>query len=136
MSTAELRPAYLIFTETPVASAMTPEGRDALRSPALQAVLAERIEQIERHGHDAHHDDMHDGAEIAAAAAAYLVAYRGEADDIPAHLVMTKSLELWPWAPETFRPSGEVEMLAKAGALILAELDRVIRAQALLEHAR
>lgn len=137
MTGSPVTPAMLVVTlGSPVATAATRAGIDALRSPALALILAERVEQIEKHGHDGNSDDGETSAEIARAALAYLTTYLVDAQTEDPRGAADAGLVEWPWTPESFRPFGEVEMLAKAGALILAELDRLIRAAALLEHVR
>jgi hypothetical protein len=53
-------------------------------SPFMQAVVAERFRQVEQEGYDASHDLGHSPAELASAAAAYLV----DPD---------RGSPLWPW---------------------------------------
>lgn len=83
-------------------------------------IARERRRQIVEEGWDAAHDDEHDGNELIAAAMAYLVAV-----DDPEHADSAR-VE-WPWDPESFKPSDPIVDLAKAGALIAAELDRRLR---------
>ena len=55
---------------------------------------------------------------MAEAATCYLLAQNNDADTC---------LWLWPWAPECFKPGDHKRNLVKAGALIAAELDRLLR---------
>ncbi len=114
-----------------VARAAGDAGTAVLHSPALQLVLAERLEQVEQHGYTPDHDDHHGGGEIAMGAGAYLAAYIADGvEGLEAADALSAALEQWPWRSDLFRPTGEVEMLTKATAMLLAELDRVLRLQA------
>lgn len=89
----------------------------------VQHIERERARQQVIIGVSSSHDDEHDGGEIAYAAMAYAQAAIGG----------TKTAEqFWPWEPDTFKPSmgrDRVRDLAKAGALIAAEIDRLQRAE-------
>ena len=82
-------------------------------------VIAERMRQIIGEGFDTEHDDIHDGRQIAEAAAAYGLAYAGYA---------SWAVNVWPWDSAWWKPSGDRRDLVKAGALILAEIERLDRA--------
>lgn len=89
---------------------------------AMLLVTLERGRQIFGKGYDPAHDDDHAGAELAAAAACY--AAGGE--------VSVDGRRLWPWPGEP-APSAavaELRRLAIAGALLLAEIERLLRAGA------
>jgi|GEM_PF-2506417 len=99
---------------------------------AARDVLAERERQVTAEGWTAEHDDQHDAGEMAAAASAYCLAaadalhpfshgdgnYR---DHAPVQ---------WPWAPEWWKSSTPRRDLVKAGALLLAEIERIDRGTA------
>ncbi len=106
-----------LFPDAPVPTLHMP-----LLTQAAQDVLAERQRQISAEGRTPEHDDAYTADELAKAAAAYavcsVVTDRG-------HL----ALSLWPWDHEWFKPSGSRRNLVKAGALILAELERLDRAE-------
>lgn len=93
----------------------TPE---APQTAAARDVLAERRRQVEVEGWMPAHDDMYDEAELSRAAAAYTL--QGEHDFGPP--------PQWPWKREWWKPQGERRNLVKAGALILAEIERLDRA--------
>jgi hypothetical protein len=95
-----------------------------LFDPALQAitdVLAERRRQVEVEGWTPEHDDKHSSGAMAMAAACYALAER------PPY---TYAEILWKWtgwADKWFKPKGHRRNLVKAGALILAEIERIDR---------
>ncbi|MDT8998379.1 hypothetical protein RQP53_03705 [Paucibacter sp. APW11] len=85
-------------------------------------VLAERQRQIDAEGWAPERDDAYTDDELAKAAAAYAMC---SVTTDRGHL----ALSLWPWDHEWFKPSGSRRNLIKAGALILAEIERLDRAQ-------
>ena len=90
-------------------------------------IVAERLRQIKEEGWTLEHDDELTTGELAIAAACYALAEDARArDDSPARLIR------WPWAPEWWQPAPDdrVRELEKAGALIAAEIDRLLRAKA------
>lgn len=102
---------------------------------SVRAVMHERVEQITKHDYDAEHDDEHEKKQIAGAAAAFLVSYIE--DD-----VATGFGNFWPWcptegvvgAPGKAEDKTDYELLAVAGALILAEMDRIDRIAMTTRH--
>lgn len=89
----------------------------APRVTPLDLLRIERRRQIEALNYDAAHDDAENGdGELAMAAAAYAMASHGDPD----------AALFWPggWDPEMFKPAGGMRDLVKAGALILAEIER------------
>ena len=86
---------------------------------AATDVLAERQRQIDKEGWIQGHDDEHSESELALAAACYAMASGGYAKgQVP---------PIWPWAMEWWKPSYGRRDLVKAGALILAEIERLDR---------
>jgi hypothetical protein len=89
-------------------------------------VLAERLRQVEAEGWTPEHDDRHPDGQIALAAAAY--AYGSQyPDDIRAR---GGRPAWWPWDLRWWKPTDRRRDLVKAGALILAEIERLDRAAA------
>ncbi len=88
---------------------------------AIRDVIAERYRQQSVEGWTPEHDDEHSGGEMALAASSYaLYAHRKPiAPAIPFN---------WPWEPVWFKQQGARRDLVKAGALILAEIERIDRA--------
>lgn len=69
------------------------------------------------------HDDSHDAGELAAAAVSYTLYADLPAADTPPGM--------WPWDKADWRPTGDpITQLTKAGALLAAEIDRLLRAGA------
>lgn len=89
-------------------------------SEAARDVLAERRRQIEVEGWTPEHDDAHNGGQLAAAAAAYATAGR-QLD------ALGGPGPLWPWELQWWKPRSYRDNLVKAGALILAEIERLDR---------
>lgn len=92
----------------------------------IELIKRERERQITEKGYDAPHDDEHDDQSLAKAAVCYAIPNRSAA----------QAVTFWPWAnaPVTnhniHNPRGResrINELAKAGALIAAEIDRLLR---------
>lgn len=103
-----------------------PEGERESHSAARE-VLTERIRQIMVEGYTTEQDDQYTTGQLADAASAYAAWARTW--NLP-YAQCTHTPALWPWAPETWKPQSQRQMLIKAGALILAELERLDRQQA------
>lgn len=102
--------------------------RDQLpQSPAIAALAAERRRQIETEGFSVSHDDAHADGTMALAAACYALNAAPDEDGPENRLL---GADLWPWAEDWWKPSTRRRDLVKAGALIVAELDRMDRAEA------
>ena len=89
-------------------------------SDAARDVLAERQRQISAEGWTPEHDDEHGDGSMALAASCYACASAGFDD----------AARDWPWSDDWFKPSSPRRDLIKAGALILAEIERLDRAAA------
>ena len=109
------------------------------RMGTLLDISAERQRQIEKEGFSFEHDDRHDRGELVAAALAYathaMIIAKLRADGYPPEEIAAKDAEaplpaFWPWAPEWWKPKGQRRDLERAGALILAELERLNRVEA------
>ena len=90
--------------------------------PAAVDVLKERCRQVNGEGYSTAHDDSYVGHELPAAAICYAI----QASSLPAH----RAVFSWPFAAESFKPTDRRTCLVKAGALILAEIERLDRAEA------
>lgn len=84
-----------------------------------QHITEERKEQKEVHGYDVTRDtELYKNGELLDAAYAYMIAgVEKEGDAVAA--------TYWPWSPKSFKPKDRVKNLAKAGAFIAAEIDRL-----------
>ncbi len=98
----------------------------------VERIGAERLRQLGAEGWTPEHDERHANGELAAAAACYAIP--------PGHLLEGGPAggeasarwvpELWPFAAEAWKPTpgNRIRELVKAGALIAAEIDRLLRA--------
>lgn len=102
----------------------------------IDEIAAERERQVTKEGWDASHDDDHHRGEIALAAAAYAVVSvfdarerRAHADAVYGAMRGFKSIvaQLWPWEAQWFKPKDRRRDLVRAGALIVAEIERLDR---------
>lgn len=98
------------------------------RTQAAKDVLAERQRQIEREGWTPEHDDEHDDFELSAASASYAWAAGCNAEPYPIEHYRDAPPKMWPWDDADWKPGDVRRMLVKAGALILAEIERLDRA--------
>lgn len=114
---------------------------DDVKNGAMM-IAAERERQVTAEGYTPEHDDAHRLGEIAAAAACYaapeaIYTLRQEVLDRGRAY---KFRDAWPWSPSSdkrfLRREGDTQHasrirdLAKAGALIAAEIDRLLRLEA------
>ncbi|HCG0782522.1 TPA: hypothetical protein NJJ76_006792 [Pseudomonas aeruginosa] len=81
-------------------------------------VQAERRRQITAEGWTPEHDDLYCAAELPRAAAAYIL--NGANDEAPA---------IWPFSAKWWKPRDARSNYVRAGALILAEIERLDRAR-------
>lgn len=92
---------------------------------AILDIELERARQQLVEGWTCEHDDAHDGGEMAIAAACYAAHHDGD-EDTPRWSL----LRWWPWDAKWFKPTDRRRDLVKAGALIVAEIERLDRAAA------
>lgn len=111
-------------------NAAPPPQPVTVQDAAVSDVLAERTRQISAEGWTPEHDDAHEAGELARAAACY--AMQAALDNIgtPGLADATRHMvrEMWPWSREWWKPADHRRDLVKAGALILAEIQRLDRA--------
>ena len=109
-------------------------------------VARERQRQIEVEGWTAEHDDRHPPGELILAAVAYALIDSEDVITMPLtqappprpadepidddYQVSDLALLLWPWEKEWWKPKDTRRNLVIAAALILAEIDRLDRADA------
>lgn len=95
-------------------------------------IMSERLRQINVEGYTytPEHDDAYGGGELAGAAVCYArhVSTRGWIyAENPAAYQDEGVPDDWPWAEEWWKPASPYRDLEKAGALILAEMERINR---------
>lgn len=91
-----------------------------MTTDAARDVFAERERQKSVEGWTPEHDDEHDDGQLASAAACYALSATAYEEG---------SFErFWPWASTWWKPKNRRRDLVKAGALILAEIERLDRA--------
>lgn len=89
----------------------------AALSAGVMGIARERLRQITAEGYTAAHDDDHPG-EMALAGSAY-------AENAVAPCKFRP--DQWPWEPNAWKPGEPEGDLEKAGALVAAEIDSIIR---------
>lgn len=98
---------------------------------AIELIKAERERQVSVEDYTPQHDDAHKLGQMAGAAAIYALHACGfrnphamEAIRPPA----THKVRIWPWSDGYWKPSDDpIRDLTKAGALIVAEIERLQR---------
>lgn len=98
----------------------------------IEMITAERRRQIDKEKWTAEHDDDHDFGELAEAAAIYALPKDSrfiEFHYIGMDFTVDLAKRLWPWDEDSYKPTpkNRIKELAKAGALIAAEIDRLKR---------
>jgi hypothetical protein len=94
----------------------------------IDLIKQERGRQISIEGYRDVHDDMHVSGELVRAAEAYCHAIEWVDDQIVARTLRPSFP--WPWEKKWWKPSTDnIKNLTKAGALIAAEIDRLLRLQ-------
>lgn len=99
-------------------------------SNAARDVLAERRRQVEVEERSAESDDRYRYGELARAAAAYALIGSSDGRVIGDELEPSLTTRVWPWAQSWWKPKSRRRNLERAGALILAEIERLDRATA------
>lgn len=100
----------------------------AISSRPFEDVLKERVRQIAQEGWTAEHDDGHGEGSLSAAASAYaLHAYETLS---PNRIAKSYPPGMWPFDGEWWKPKNPRRDLVRAAALILAEIERLDRAEA------
>lgn len=104
---------------------------------ALDDIAAERCRQREQEGWSVEHDDTHVGGQLAKAAACYAW-FAGLEDPLREIFVENRQCanhrpvilkRLWPWSMDWWKPRDRRRDLVRAGALIVAEIERLDRLQ-------
>jgi hypothetical protein len=90
-------------------------------TPAIRDVVAERERQKSVEGWTPEHDDAHPDGDLAQAAACYA------APRFHSNTELKVGPIGWPWSWEWWKPKDRRRDLVRAGALILAEIERLDR---------
>lgn len=104
-------------------------GGAVVSAQAERDVIAERRRQVEVEGWTDERDDTaHPNGELALAASGYAW-IAGYPDDVRTlYRDMQTMPRDWPWSRDWFKPTDRRRDLVKAGALIIAEIERIDRA--------
>lgn len=101
---------------------------------ALELIQQERQRQINKHGYAHEHDDKHTEGQLSDAAICYLID-----DSVRDRYALYDGTDnfldyFWPWNDKEHKPAGfkptpndRIRELSKAGALVLAEIERLQR---------
>ena len=91
-------------------------------------VMGERVRQITVEGWTPEHDDIHERAELAQAAACYALSGTPADEAVFIHGRWKDVRDLfWPWSREWWKPTTRRRDLVKSAAMILAEIERLDR---------
>lgn len=107
------------------------ESKEQVGRDALALIASERKRQVNEEGWTPEYDDEHRQGEIASAAACYA---------LPIDSISIDRIPMWPWERVSFKrtPSDDgaarVRELVRAGALIVAEIERLQRASGSKEN--
>lgn len=113
------RTACELFDEVTALRQRIAELESRTVTAAAADVLAERQRQVTAEGWTAERDDGYQNSELADAAACYAIHAHNQGFSTPAH---------WPWSQDWWKQTSPRRDLVKAGALILAEIERLDRA--------
>lgn len=101
-------------------------------SKASDDVLAERRRQVEVEGWTPEHDDEHGDGSLATAGACYALGngfgVRIPHEETGVLRAFNLVVHMWPWAHKWWKPKTRRHDLVRAGALIIAEIERLDRA--------
>lgn len=113
---------------------------------AIEDIAAERARQMHVEGWTPEHDDKHKAGQMAMAAASYIVHgdhrteyklvpvvkridARSVGDPTHAHVGNVSAPRIWPWYGQWWKPKDRRRDLVRAAALIVAEIERLDRAE-------
>lgn len=101
-------------------AADTPVPLNGPMRHAVNAVLAERLRQVNVEGWTPSHDDSHSSGDLSEAAGCYAMFSETFPDE-------EKPPPQWPWAREWWKPKDYRLDLVRAAALLIAEIERIDR---------
>ena len=116
----------VVRENTPRRDLIVQADADGRRSNAARDVMLERLRQDSEEGWTPKHDDEHTGGEMGEAAICYI---QGKTE-----WGYGNPHQRWPWALAWWKQKDRRRNLVKAGALILAEIERLDRAAALAKQ--
>jgi hypothetical protein len=95
----------------------------------IEIIAEERNRHTIFEGWTPEHDDNHREGQLAEAAACYAIAHKHREATKPCFWRWGSLISGWPWHDAWWKPSPDnrIKELAKAGALIAAEIDRLNR---------
>ncbi len=111
-----------------VARPSPPPAADEDRVRVIAEIEAERSRQIEIEGWTTEHDDEHSKGEMAKAAGCYAIGSATVGWNSPGIGRHDEFRRAWPWAAKWWKPKDRRSDLIRAGALIVAEIERRDRA--------
>ena len=111
-------PHYTIAAPSPIAA----EDVDG-----AQMIVRERERQKSQERWTPEHDDEHDRGQMAVAGAWYAIHHTDATMEYPDNDPEESG---WPWGAQWCKPKDDIRNLARAGALIAAEIDRIKRRDA------
>lgn len=94
----------------------------------VELILGERVRQLAEKGYHVEHDAQHRDGSLAVAGGCYA---------IWGHYTELRPVypQFWPWEPADWKPSTDrIEVMTRAGALIAAEIDRLLRRRGMEGH--
>ncbi len=104
--------------------ALQDDHGEIVATKALIDINAERGRQIVQERHSPEDDLQYTNGQLARAAACYALS------SASVFGIYSRAEALWPWPPIWFKPKNPRRDLVRAGALILAEIERLDRKEA------
>jgi len=104
-----------------------------MKETGIDLIALERERQITEEGWTPDHDDAHPPGTLAAAAACYaraaeIAAARQASGTAADQASLDEAADFWPWNTTWWKPRPDpITNLTRAGALIAAEIDRLLR---------
>lgn len=94
---------------------------------AIKDIDAERTRQIYEEKWTNTHDNTHRKGELAGAAACYALKSCHPSNDNVREAIRRAIADIWPFSQHWYKPTDRRQNLVKAGALIVAEIERIDR---------
>jgi hypothetical protein len=98
-------------------------------SSVIRDISNERLRQIQAEGWTPEHDDEHTRGQLAMAAAYYAISHLARKDGRCPYAAL-----LWPWSMDWLKRKSRRHDLVRAGALIVAEIERLDRQAAKVDR--